>query len=306
MKLSMLVVLTNLLASLVLAGTSGNQFSATITGSGAPMINPERASASVLISNGKTKILVDMGNGTQMNLYKLKERASGLSALLFTHHHLDHNEEFVPIFIQAMMGKNKFQIIGTPNTKKIVASTLNLYSEDINYRLGRSGRSLSDRKDAFTVKDILGGETFQINDITVTTVKVPHSIYTVAYRFDYKGKSIVISGDLTYTESLSKLAENADVLIMDSGGMKHITNGKGPGPKRRRPANGQKRPNFKRAHLNLSESSKIAADANVKTLAFTHFLPFEIDETLSLQEIRKTYKGIVIFGKDLQVLSASN
>jgi ribonuclease BN (tRNA processing enzyme) len=306
MKISILVILTHLFVTLAFAGAPSDQLTATIIGSGSPVTNPERASASVLISNEKSKILVDMGNGTQMNLNKLNERDSGFSALLFTHHHIDHDEEFVPIFIHTLLGKNKFQIIGTPNTKKLVDSTLDFYREDINYRLGKSGRSISDRKDAFTVKEVQGGETFEIDGIKVTTREVPHTIHCVAYRFDYKGKSIVISGDLTYTKALSELAKNADILIMDSGGMKYKKKGKRSARKKRRSSDRRNNSNFQRAHVNLSESSKMAGDAKAKTIVFTHFLPGEIDETQSLQEIRKNYKGNVIFGKDLLVVSTSN
>ncbi len=47
-----------------------------------------------------------MGNGTQANLNKLGVNIRKLSALFFTHHHLDHNEEFVPIFIRSLLGKS--------------------------------------------------------------------------------------------------------------------------------------------------------------------------------------------------------
>ena len=84
------------------------QLTATIIGSGSPLYDENRASASVLVKAGKTQILVDMGNGAQTNLNKLGVKARSLSALIFTHHHLDHNEEFVPIFIGALLGRNDF------------------------------------------------------------------------------------------------------------------------------------------------------------------------------------------------------
>lgn len=81
---------------------------ATIIGSGSPLYNENRASASVLISKENTNILLDMGNGTQANLHKVGINARKLSALLFTHHHLDHNEEFVPNFYSLSFGAASF------------------------------------------------------------------------------------------------------------------------------------------------------------------------------------------------------
>ena len=290
------------------------QLTATIIGSGSPRYNENRAGASVLITQGDTKFLVDMGNGTQANLNKLGINLRNLSALFFTHHHLDHNEEFVPILIRSLLGRHSFTVIGPPNTIKLTNTNIELYSEDISYRLSKSGRDLSDRKEAFKVRDILGGESFKIDNINISTLKVPHSIHTIAFRFDFKGKSIVITGDLTFSKDLSNFAKNADYLIIDSGGMR-IYNTKGS-KNRMRKLNrinnrgrrfiGQKRgkkTNRKKAHLNLSDSSLIAKLANIKNLVYTHFTPGNINVEASLKEIRKNYTGKVIFGEDLMVLN---
>ena len=81
---------------------------ATIIGSGSPVHNENRASASVLVARGDTGILVDMGNGTQANLNRLGVDYRNLSALMFSHHHLDHNQEFVPLFIRSILGRHNF------------------------------------------------------------------------------------------------------------------------------------------------------------------------------------------------------
>ena len=246
--------------SLVIPSTGTGQLTATIIGSGSPVYDEDRASASVLISNGDTRILVDMGNGTQANLKKLGVTVSETSALLFTHHHLDHNEEFVPILLHSLMGRQEFQIVGPPNTVEFTESNLDLYAEDIAYRLGKSGRTLAERRSAFTVHDIDGGEAFDIGETHVSTLEVPHAIHTIAYRFDFEGESIVITGDLTYAEELSGLARDADFMIIDSGGMMMKD-----GPRARQRPGGGARPQRERAHLNLSESSLLADLAGVKT-----------------------------------------
>jgi|GEM_PF-6962138 len=57
------------------------------------------------------------------------------------------------------------------------------------------------------------------------------------------------------------------------------------------------------AHLNLADSSKIANDAQVKTLVYTHFRTGDINSDSSLKEIRKNYAGNVTFAKDLMQLN---
>ncbi len=306
--------------SLVLANSASatEQLTATIIGSGSPVYNENRASASVLISAGNTQILVDMGNGTQANLYKLGVDVKNLSGLLFTHHHLDHNEEFVPLLIRSLLGRHHFDIIGPPDTVQLTESNLGLYAEDISYRLGKSKRTLADRQQAFDVRDIQGGESFSLDDISVSTIEVPHTIHAIAYRFDYNGQSIVVTGDLTYSEGLPRFASNADFMIIDSGGMV-MTGGRakkraGGSAKRQEKGNARKRngsgKNRKRtrikAHLNLAESSLLAKKAGVENLVYTHFSSGEVDQEASLKEIRENYSGNVIFGEDFMVLKTTN
>ena len=279
---------------------AGDQLKATIIGSGSPIYDENRASASVLITAGETAILVDMGNGTQANLSKLGFDSRSLNALIFTHHHLDHNEEFVPLFIRSLMGKKSFTIIGPIDTKNLVDSNLSLYEKDISYRLGKTGRTLSDRKTAFDIKELKGGETFSINDVQISTVEVPHTIETIAYRFDYKQQSIVITGDLTYSQKLPLLAKDADYMIIDSGGM--VLSGQTKNKNIKKAGSSIKT----RAHLNLNDSSKMAEIAGVDNLVYTHFTPGKVDQAASLDIIRKNYNGNVIFSEDLMVVNQAS
>jgi ribonuclease BN (tRNA processing enzyme) len=288
-----LLLLLLCLSSQLFAQNNNNNLTATIIGSGSPKYNAERSGPSVLISYQNTKILVDMGNGTQANLNKNKTKIREIDAFLFTHHHLDHNEEFTPIFIQSLLGGNDIIVAGPKPTTTMVDNILSIYEEDITYRLSKSGRSLSDVASHFTAKNISGTSSFYIGDIKISYTPVPHSITTLAYRFDAGNESIVISGDLTYTESLPILAKNADYLIMDSGGAIEL------GSKRKPNANNNRTRNKEHAHVNLAESSQMAKEANVKNLVLTHFTFTNIDEEATSAEIRKNFSGTIIYGKDL-------
>lgn len=295
-----LILILICISSQLFSQENSDHLIATIIGSGSPKYNTERSGPSVLISYKNTKILVDMGNGTQANLYKFGIKINEIDALLFTHHHLDHDEEFVPIFIQELLGGNKFEIAGPKPTEKLTENTLELYKEDINYRLSKSGRTLSNVKSIFTVRNLNGGESFPIGNISISCTPVNHTITTLAYRFNAGEGSIVISGDLTYSESLPKLAKNADYLIMDSGGA--IKQG---GTLRKNGNKGRIQKNTdhtKRAHVNLDESSRMAKEANVGHLVLTHFTFTHVDEDATTTEIRKNYDGTILYAKDLMTI----
>ncbi len=293
--------------SLIIASSAfaSEYMTATIIGSGSPVYNKNRSDPSVLISLSELHILLDMGNGTKANLNKAGIDSRDLDALLFTHHHLDHNEEFVPILIHSLMGNKDISIIGPPDTIKLTETSLDLYAKDIAYRLGKTQRTLSERKKALTVKDIKGGESFTIAGIKVSALKVPHSLYAIAYRFDYKKQSIVVTGDLTYTEALSSFAKNADYMIIDSGGMVmtggklHKDTDKNSHSKNNRTTS-NKRSRI-RAHLNLNDSSLLAKQAQIKNLVYSHFTAGDVNEKASLKEIKTNYQGNVIFAEDLMV-----
>lgn len=282
----------------VFAQQNTEHLRATIIGSGSPKYNAERSGPSVLIAYRNTQILVDMGNGTQANLHKNNTQIKEIDGLLFTHHHIDHNEEFAPIFIQSLLGGTKIQIAGPQPTTTLVANTLDIYQEDIRYRLSKSGRSLNDVEGNFTLTDLKGNESFAIGDIKVSCTEVPHSITTLAYRFDAGGESIVISGDLTYSESLPILAKNADYLIMDSGGAIPLGEKRNSNKKKKSNNNSNKQ----HAHVTLAESSQMAKEAHVKNLVLTHFNFTAVDEEATTAGIRKNYAGPVFYGKDLMTL----
>ena len=287
------------LGTQLFAQEKNEHLTATIIGSGSPKYNTERSGPSVLISYQNTQILVDMGNGTQANLDKNNTKIRNIDALLFTHHHLDHNEEFAPIFIQTLLGGQQTTIAGPKETTSIINNILAIYKEDIAYRLSKSGRTLNDVKANYTAKNLTGSNTFKIGDIKISYTPVNHTIATLAYRFDVGNESIVISGDLTYSESLPILAKNANYLIIDSGGAIQLGS-KRNANKGKRNKNGNK--TKQKAHVNLSESSQMAKESNVKNLVLTHFVATNIDKDATSSEIKKNYSGTIIYAEDLMNL----
>jgi ribonuclease BN (tRNA processing enzyme) len=284
---------------------------ATILGSGSPQYNASRAGPAVLIQLGATQILVDTGNGVQGRLEDARVRVGDLDGLFFIHHHLDHNEEFIPIFIRALLGGNPFQVAGPAPMAAMVRTTLEQYREDINYRLGRRGNALSDVNDNYRITELKGGESFALGGVTITTTPVNHTIETLAYRFDADGRSVVISGDLTYSASLSQLAKGADWLIIDSGGAIKIGQAARPARQQNQgqgqgQAQGGRRSGGNRAHVTLEETARMANEAGVKGIVLTHFTAGDIDEAATIAELRKAYAGEILFGADLLELPRNN
>ena len=121
----------------------------------------------------------------------------------------------------------------------------------------------------------------------------------MAYRFDANGKSIVISGDLSYSKGLIDLAKGADILVMDSG---QVIQEKGRewvppfDPRNRNQPDGQK---FPKPHASLRDVASMAEKAGVRKLVLTHFIPGRVDQAATAKKIHEIYKGEIVFGEDL-------
>lgn len=276
------------------------EFSVTIIGSGTPQYNPDRSSPSALVQYKGLKFLVDMGNGTREQLEKVGfTKRNSPDALLITHHHIDHNEEFMPMVHQKFMMPGEFLIAGPAPIKEMTNYVAKFYSEDLNYRMRSKGQTFNETDINATIKELEGEKSFTWRDVKISTIEVPHSIYTLAYRFDANGNSIVISGDLTYTPNLAKLAKGADVLLIDSQIIRKNANPNRQGNSRRKSSN-----QGTRAHASIDEAAKMAQEAGVKTMILTHLPNVNIDAAATKAKIAEQFKGKVIIGQDFLTVSS--
>ncbi len=272
----------------VVALQESDTLTAIIIGSGSPEYNPERSGPSVLIRYKDINILVDMGNGTIARLAEKGISVDSIDALFFTHHHFDHNEEFIPIFIKKCAKKNEFLIVGPEKTRKMVTTIAELYHDDIVYRI----QGASKETVVYSIKEITDHETFEYKGITITTTSVNHTIPTIAYRFEADGMSIVISGDTAYSQNLSTLAHNADILIIDSGSLKLIS-----------PESSRKPRNSRVAHASFDELLQMIVDSDATQTVLTHFGTRQLDQENICQEINKKHRGKITFAVDGMLLS---
>jgi len=268
-------------------------FGTVLIGTGSPVPSEERSSPSTLIYLNDNYFLVDMGEGTQDRLNELELNIGDIETLMFTHHHLDHNEEYSGIAITGWLkGRNHMNLIGPTGTKALHEFTAEFYKEDMEYRASKKNRwSWNGMTQNVDITEVDGDSAIEVNGVKITTTEVPHTIQTQAYRFDAIGQSIVVSGDTKYSESLIDLAKDADMLIIDSGSIIRV------GSKGKRALIS----NEDNAHASLTEVAQMAEKANVKKLVLTH-IGGDIDEEAEIAAINEIYGGEVVVGADLMVV----
>jgi len=220
--------------------------------------------------------------------------------LFITHHHSDHNLEYGPLFYNAWTAGQSIKIdaYGPPGLKKMAEDYFSYQKFDIDTRIVDEGRP--DPRPMLTSHEFdKPGIILENDDVKVSTCKVRHPPIeqAYAYRFDARDRSIVISGDTTYSPELAQFAKGADVLVhevMYLPGIEALV--------RRIPDAKRLREHLLAAHTVCADVGKIAAQAGVKTLVLSHFVPGDdasiTDEQWSA-DVRKEFKGQIIVGRDL-------
>ena len=259
-----------------------------------------RSNPSTLILINEVPYVVDCGYGTSRQLIAAGVALDRLRYIFITHHHSDHNLEYGALFYNAWITGLPIQVdsFGPPGLRRMTQDFFRYEKFDIDTRITDEGR-VNPRK-LITVHEFdKPGIVMQNDDVKVTSCRVRHPPITQSYafRFDSKDRSIVISGDTAYAPELAEFAKGADVLVhevMYLPGIEALI--------KRLPNAKRLREHLMAAHTLPEDVGRIAAQAEVKTLVLSHFVPGDdasiTDEQWS-EGVRKHFKGKVIVGKDL-------
>ena len=259
-----------------------------------------RSNPATLLVINDVPYLIDCGYGVTKQLITAGVPLDRLRYIFITHHHSDHNLEFGPLLYNTWITGLPAQIeaYGPPGLTKMAEQFFDYQKFDIDVRMVDEGRT-DPRKLVTTHEISKPGVVLTNNDVKVSMCVVRHPPIkdSYAYRFDAKDRSVVISGDTAYAPELGEFAKGADVLVhevMYLPGIEALL--------KRLPNAKRLREHLMVAHTLPEDVGKIAAQAGVKTLVLTHFVPGDdasiTDEQWSA-DIRKHFKGQIIVGKDL-------
>lgn len=203
-----------------------------VCGSGSPLPDPDRAEPCFLVIAGGRIMLVDAGSGSWRVAARWPLPARRLDAALLTHFHSDHIADLPIANMQSWVDGRvaPLQVYGGPGVERVVAGFNEAFAPDASYRAGHHGADFMPPSAAIMSARLVanaaggpltGAETAIVIDeggLRVTAFAVEHPPVTPAYgyRIDYKGRSVVISGDTHVTPSVGRMAKGADVLIHEA------------------------------------------------------------------------------------------
>jgi len=254
----------------------------TLCGSAAPMPIKDRAAACVMVIAGGKFYIVDTGNRSTNNLGLWRIPAHCVGAVFLTHFHSDHMGDLgeFNMMTWAQGRKAPLDVYGPVGVKQVVEGFTLAYALDSSYRTAHHGEEyLNPAIGKMIAKEItLQGDSATVledGDLKVTMFAVNHAPIhpAVGYRFDYKGRSIVISGDTTKVETTIKYSKDADILFHE-GLSRNIV--KQMEVESGNTGNDQLKKimfDIQDYHTSPIEAAEVANEANVKELVLYHLVP---------------------------------
>jgi ribonuclease Z len=265
-----------------------------LLGTGTPNAEPDHSGPAVAVVSGASVYIVDAGPGIVRRAAQAGIKMEQITRAFITHLHSDHTAGLPDlIFTPAVGGRlQPFEIYGPPGLGAMIGHIMQAYREDMQNRLHDLQPSV---KQAYVVHthEIAPGEFYRDAVVRVTAIQVPHGAWkhAYAYRFDAPGKSIVISGDTTFSEALIAAAKGCDILVHEFYSQKGWE---------------ARTPEWRRYHAAYHTSAidlgKLAARVQPKKLVLYHELPMGQPPEEVLSEIRQNFAGETIYGKDLDVI----
>ncbi len=172
--------------------------------------------------------MVDAGERASETMNRMGIAPNRTAAVLMTHFHSDHIGGLGTVNLQRWVADadtEPMRVIGPPGVERVVAGFNEAYALDSSYRTAHHGTDVAPPSGAPMVAEpyeIAPGEdslvVLEEHGLKVTAFVVDHSPIepAVGYRFDYHGRSAVISGDTVLVPELITASKGADLLVHDA------------------------------------------------------------------------------------------
>jgi len=194
-----------------------------VCGSASPLGNdPDRAQACIAVITPEHFLLFDVGARSPLRMAQARLPMARINGVFLTHFHSDHIAALPDVNLASwVQGRtSELSVYGPPGVQSVVEGFNAAYQLDRGYRTAHHGPDLLPpdispmQARTFTPGDIV----WQDELLTVRSFPVEHPPIepAVGYRVDYRGRSVVISGDTNATDRLFAEAKGADLLLHDA------------------------------------------------------------------------------------------
>ncbi len=262
----------------------------TMLGTGSPRVDPDRAGSAVLVEAGGKVLLFDAGRGVVPRLGQLGMHIAKIDTVFLTHLHSDHIFGLDDLWITGWVYQRPqpLTVYGPAGTSSFARGLEQAFAYDIAVRNQYAGLD----KDAIRLvtHEIKPGVVYSKDRVKVTTFLVDHGLVTPAYgyRIDFGDRSVVISGDTSYSETLVEHARGTDLLIHEFFAARPDLLEKNPRLRR-----------IERYHTNPEQMVRVLNETHPRVAVTTHMILAGVRPDEILRSLREGYAGEIHMGEDL-------
>ncbi len=278
---------------------SGDRTHVVLLGTGTPNADPNRSGPSLAIVVDDVSYIVDCGPGVVRRAATASLQGieglqpNKLNRLFITHLHSDHTTGYADfILTPAVLERTgPVEVFGPKGIREMNDHIMAAYRQDYDIRIFglEKGDSLAYKVNVHEMKP---GIVYKDSLVEVHAFLVKHGSWEESYGFKFitPDKSIVVSGDCTYSERIIEMCNGCDILIHEVYSLDGYS---------RRPE--KWKTYHKDFHTSSRDLAKLANLAKPKLLVLNHQLIWDSTEEKLLEEIKSQYTGKVVSGKDLDI-----
>ena len=260
-----------------------------ICGTSAPLPSHDRAKACVAVIAGGKFYIVDVGPESVENLMEWKLPLGRIGGVLLTHFHSDHIGDLGELNLQTWAAGRPgvLPVYGGPGVDQVVAGFNQAYGVDQGYRTAHHGPQMMPPETwpmAARQVDLVGPATPAMSrtavvlddgKLKITAIEVDHGPVhpAYAYRFDYKGRSVVVTGDTRDHAPLAVASKGADILVSEAIARPMVSTLERTAREVGNDRIARIMHDIQGYHVSPIEAAGMANQAGVKLLVFYHLLP---------------------------------
>lgn len=289
-----------------------------LCGAGGPLPDPKRSGPCVAVIAGETIVIVDAGTGGSRQLVNMQVPTGEIAAQLLTHFHSDHIDGLGEMAMLRWINAGNdspLPVIGPVGTNNVVSGFNQAYSADVQYRHEHHGDKVAPLSGGgMSAREFVlppDGERitiFEKDDLVVSALAVDHAPVNpaVAYRFDYKNRSVLVSGDTKKSANLEEMAMGVDLLVHEALAPNLVAVMNRAAKKNSNAILEKIANDIIDYHTSPAEVAEIAEAAQVGHLLYYHVLPPLIApgmEAAFLEGVDEVYDGSYAVGVDGSIIS---